>query len=210
MTSVRFSLGIAALLFLSIACQNGKPAAQAEASATPEPAAEETAEQGMVEEAEKPAEDKSQRPSPPMRTELSIDGWDISVDYGAPSVKGRTIWGDLVPYNKIWRTGANEATLLETNKDITINGETLAAGKYALFTIPGETEWTVIFNKEFDQWGAYEYKEQEDALRVQVTPSQSEEITEQMEFKLSQNESATVLEFLWEKLGLSLEVAPAQ
>src|ERR1035437_5918867 len=87
---------------------------------------------------------------------------EISIDYHAPSVKGRTIWGDLVPYDSVWRTGANEATVISFSDDVMIEGKKLAAGKYAIFTIPGKAEWTIIFNKKKDLWGAYGYNKDED------------------------------------------------
>src|SRR5688572_20929448 len=77
---------------------------------------------------------------------------NIIVNYGSPSVKGRTIWGKLVPYDRVWRTGANEATTFTTDKALTVEGKELPAGKYSLFTIPGEKEWTIIFNKNAKQW----------------------------------------------------------
>jgi hypothetical protein len=81
------------------------------------------------------------------------DALSITVYYNRPSKKGREIFGKLVPYGKVWRTGANEATSFETNKDLTIEGKVLKAGKYSLWTIPGEETWTVIFNSEHGQWG---------------------------------------------------------
>ncbi|WBO86120.1 DUF2911 domain-containing protein [Hymenobacter yonginensis] len=109
-------------------------------------------------------EDKSKRPSPP----ATVTGPGFTIDYSRPSLKGRKAFGGLEPYGKVWRTGANEATTFTTTKAVKINGKALAAGTYALFTIPGEQEWTIIFNKTAKQWGAYEYKQADDALRVQV------------------------------------------
>lgn len=94
----------------------------------------------------------------------------VTVDYGRPAVKGRTVWGELVPMDKVWRTGANEATRFSASTDVLINGEKLAAGEYSLFTIPGKDSWTIIFNKTANQWGAYEYDEKMDALRITATP----------------------------------------
>lgn len=108
--------------------------------------------------------------SPAQTATGKAGGADISIAYGSPAVKGRTIWGELVPYDKVWRAGANEATTFETSKDIQVEGKTLPAGKYSFFTIPGKEEWTVIFNKEPKQWGAYNYSDSKDALRVNVRP----------------------------------------
>src|SRR5712672_526181 len=93
---------------------------------------------------------------------------DVAITYSRPGVKGRVIWGGLVPYDKVWRTGANEATSFTVSQDVTINGKPLAAGKYSLHTIPGKTSWTVIFNKKADQWGSYSYDAADDALRVEA------------------------------------------
>lgn len=116
------------------------------------------------------AQDKKPVASPPASTSTKIaNGATITINYAQPSVKGRTIGKDLEPLpGKVWRTGANEATTFETDKDVTIQGQKLPAGKYSLFTLSGDKEWTVIFNKTAKQWGAYEYKEANDALRVQA------------------------------------------
>jgi Protein of unknown function (DUF2911) len=115
-------------------------------------------------------QDKSKRPSPPVQVKGTIAGGaTIIIDYSQPSLKGRTIGKDVEPNEgKVWRTGANEATTFETDKDVKIEGQSLAAGKYSLFTIKNGDEWTIIFNKTANQWGAYEYKEAQDALRVKV------------------------------------------
>lgn len=102
----------------------------------------------------------------------------ITVNYSRPNTKGREIFGALEPYGSVWRTGANNATLLTFTEDITFEGKNVPAGEYALFTIPGKTEWTIILNKASKQWGAYEYKEAEDFLRVTVKPTLAKEKTE--------------------------------
>lgn len=139
--------------------------------------------------------DKSKRPSPPMTASGQIGDLKIEINYGAPSVKGRKIYGGLEPYGKVWRTGANEATTFSVNKDVTINGEPLPAGKYALFTIPTESEWTVIFNKNPNQWGAYSYNKEEDALRIKVQPDASDDLQEQLKFAVDDNGK---VHFKWE------------
>ena len=129
-------------------------------------------------------EDKSKRPSPPASVQATLrNGTIVSIDYSQPSVKGRTIGKDVEPMKgKVWRTGANEATVFEINKDARVEGKHLAAGKYALFTIAGDTEWVLIFNKDWKQWGAFNYKEKEDALRVKVKPSKVRTFAEKMTF----------------------------
>lgn len=114
------------------------------------------------------AQDKAKRPSPPATAQGSIDGVNVKIDYSAPSAKGRKMLGGTEAYGKVWRTGANEATVFEIDKPIQVEGQTLPAGKYELFSIPGESEWTIIFQKHKGQWGAYDYKEANDVLRVNV------------------------------------------
>lgn len=109
-------------------------------------------------------------PSPTATLSQKVGLTDVTINYSRPSAKGRTVYGDLVPYGKLWRTGANMATKLTFADDVKIGGKDLKAGTYALFTIPGENEWTVIFNTNYSQGGTGNYKESEDALRVSVKP----------------------------------------
>lgn len=129
-------------------------------------------------------------------------GATITINYGSPSVKGRKIWGDLVPYNKVWRAGANEATTFTTDKDIMVEGKKLAAGTYAFFAIPTEKQWTLIFNKTAKQWGAYDYKEKDDALRVTVTPKKSATMNERLVYRI--NDEGFSL--LWENLEVPVMI----
>lgn len=115
---------------------------------------------------------------------LGVDT-DITIDYSRPGVKGRVIWGELVPYgmapgNKYskdkpypWRAGANENTTIEFNKDILVEGQKLSAGKYGIHMIPSKNEWVIIFSKNNSAWGSYSYNQDEDALRVTVTPTKA-------------------------------------
>ena len=149
--------------------------------------------------------DDADRVSKNGKTEGSIEGAAIVLEYGRPNVKSRTIWGELVPYDKVWRTGANEATTFTIDKDVMVEGKELAAGTYGLFTIPGQSEWVVIFNKVPDQWGAMKYDEAEDALRVTVEPEEAE-FVESMEFVIE--DSDVVLR--WEKLAVPVEISAAE
>lgn len=107
----------------------------------------------------------------PMATETAkINEATVSITYSQPSKKGREIFGGLVPYGKVWRTGANEATVLKTDKDLMLAGKKLPAGQYALFTIPGEKEWTIILNNHHNQWGAYSYDAKKDVMRFTTEP----------------------------------------
>ena len=112
------------------------------------------------------------RPSPNARVNQTIGTTEVTITYGRPGVKGRDVFGGLEPYGQVWRAGANEATVFHATGDVTINGEPLPAGVYGFFAIPGEDEWTLIFNREAEQWGAFDYDEEQDALRVKVTPEE--------------------------------------
>lgn len=132
-------------------------------------------------------EDKSKRPSPPAKVSATTStGLAITIDYSQPSLKGRTIGKDIAPSGKVWRTGANEATTFEINKDAKVEGQQLKAGKYSLYSIPGQDEFTVIFNKTWNQWGTV-YKEAEDVLRVKVKPSKAPVFTEKMTFTIDKS-----------------------
>lgn len=137
--------------------------------------------------AQKPPEDKSKRPSPPAKVSQKIaSGATISIDYSQPSIKGRTIGKDVEPMEgKVWRTGANEATVFQTDKAVTVEGAKLAAGKYGLFTLFNGNEVTVIFNKTWKQWGAFDYKMEEDMLRVKAKESDLNPPAEKMSFTIS-------------------------
>jgi hypothetical protein len=113
------------------------------------------------------------RVSPKATVSQTVGLTDVNITYCRPGVKGRVIWGGLVPYDQVWRTGANEATTITFGDDVTIDGNKLPAGTYGLFTIPGKDEWTVIFNKDAKQWGAFSYKQDQDALRIKVKPIDS-------------------------------------
>lgn len=145
--------------------------------------------------AQEKKEDKSKRPSPPAKvTETIASGAIISIDYSQPAVKGRTIGKDLEPKgNAVWRTGANEATIFETSKNVKINGQDLPAGKYSLFSIAGDGQWTIIFNKTWNQWGAYDYKMAEDALRVKANAAKAAAFAEKMTFTISKSGTVTLL-----------------
>src|SRR5687767_15707867 len=139
------------------------------------------------------AQVRTPRPSQKASVMQTIGVTDVTITYSRPGVKGRKIWGDappgapagtatlddararakdapIVPYGHVWRTGANEATLFEVSDNVTINGQPLPAGRYSLHTIPGPTEWTIIFNKDDGQWGSFTYDEKKDALRVKAKP----------------------------------------
>ncbi|MEL6560261.1 MAG: DUF2911 domain-containing protein [Bacteroidota bacterium] len=137
-------------------------------------------------------QDKSQRKSPPAATSAKVNGVNVKIDYSQPSKKGRLIWGGLVKYNRVWRTGANEATTFAISADVKIDGELLKTGKYGLFTIPGKEEWTIIFNNVPDQWGSGGYKKSEDELRVTVKPSYGNPSVEKFTIEISKKGVVTM------------------
>ena len=149
--------------------------------------------------------DKSKRPSPPATITQNIKGGaTISIEYSQPSVKGRTIGKDLEPMdNKVWRTGANEATVFATDRNLTIDGKKLPAGKYGLFTLFNGNDCTVIFNKKWNQWGAFTYKEADDALRVKAKVTTASTSTDMMTFKI--NRSGEIM-LLWGNLQVTFMV----
>ena len=152
-------------------------------------------------------EDKSKRPSPPATATGTVNGATITIDYSSPGVKGRKIWGDLVPYNKVWRAGANEATLFTTSKDILVEGKKLPAGKYSLYAIPGEKDWVIIFNSKTGQWGVKDDESTteepaSDVLRVTIKPVKSSAFNERMKFVIDGKGFA--LE--WENLSVPVTV----
>ncbi len=146
------------------------------------------------------------RVSPQASVSQTIGTTQLTIAYSRPSVRDRAIWGALVPYEQIWRTGANEATTFTTADDVAINGSPLPAGTYSLATIPGKADWTVIFNKDRELWGMYQYKPENDALRVSVKPMEVP-FTESLEFSFATigEDSATVV-MRWEKIAIAFTV----
>ena len=154
---------------------------------------------------------KELRISPKAIVMQTIGLKDISISYSRPGVKGRKIWGDLVPYDKVWRAGANEATKFVFGGNVLINGKKLPAGAYSFFVIPTKNTWTLIFNKVADQWGAFEYNQAEDIMRFSVKPQQTE-FTEWLEYKFSDmkvnkdGKNSTVVNLMWEKMKIPFTV----
>jgi hypothetical protein len=148
--------------------------------------------------------DDSQKTSPLRTAAGRIGTADVKVQYGSPAVRNRIIWGDLLPYGEVWRTGANEATFVEFSEDVTVEGQELKAGKYSLFTIPRESgKWTVIFNSEWNlQHGHYQYKEENDVLRVEAMPQWGD--TSQENLSISVEDNGLLLK--WEKLSLPISI----
>jgi hypothetical protein len=154
-------------------------------------------------------QEKERKPmaSPKAKVMQTIGVTDITVTYHRPAVKDRTIWGELVPYDKVWRAGANNATKIEFSNDVTVQGQPLSAGAYSFFLLPAKSgEWTAIFNNVDDQWGAYNYDESQDALRIKVQPQESDH-TERLTYhftNLTKNSAHLVMK--WEKTALPIEI----
>lgn len=147
------------------------------------------------------------RVSPSTMTLGRIGVTDVTIMYGSPAVNGREIWGGLVPYGEVWRTGANEATTIEFQTDVTVEGNEVKAGKYALFTIPGEDEWTFILNSEPKQWGAYKYDKSKDVLRFTVKPEENDHSHKRMRFHFKDmTEESAIIELEWAKLKAGFDV----
>lgn len=150
------------------------------------------------------AQDEPPRLSPKAKTSQVIGYTEVTVIYSRPGVKERRVWGELVPYNEIWRTGANEATVIEFSDDVVVEGENVPKGKYALFTVPGEYEWEVILNKVWDQWGAFNHNPAENLVQFTIRPEESE-FTERLQITfdyVSPYSAHLVLE--WDKIEIPI------
>ena len=150
--------------------------------------------------------DKKVRISPKAVVIQTVGFTEVRINYNRPGVKERAIWGALVPYNKVWRAGANEATKITLSTDVKINGKTLKAGSYSFFAIPTKEKWTLIFNKVADQWGAFEYNEAEDALRFEVTPEEGS-MQEWLAYTVTKTlKNSAVVKLEWEKLKVPFTI----
>jgi len=145
-------------------------------------------------------------PSPHATLSQVVGLTTLSVDYHRPGVNGRVIWGGLVPYDTVWRAGANENTVLSSTSDFTVGGVTLPAGRYGVFTIPGRERWTIILSRQANAWGAFSYNPTEDAVRFTVTPKPAE-FTERLAYDFDDPTPNTVTLILrWEKLAVSFPI----
>ena len=149
---------------------------------------------------------KSPAPSPKASWTQTVGITDITMNYSRPGVKGRAIWGTLVPYDKVWRAGANQASTITFSDDVTVNGQKLAKGTYSVHMIPGRDEWTVIFNTVADQWGSYSYDEAKDAVRLKVKP-EAADFREWMGFEVVEmNTDTAKIALRWEKVSVPFTV----
>jgi hypothetical protein len=156
--------------------------------------------------AQQQPEDKSKRPSPPATAEVTLKGKKITIDYSRPSLKGRKVGQELAPYGKVWRTGANEATALNTEGDLNIGGVKVPAGKYTLYTLPSEGTWKLIINKQTGQWGT-KYDESQDLARVDMKKSVLPQSVEQFTISFDKKDETTAdLNLDWENTRVSVVV----
>jgi len=151
--------------------------------------------------------EKANRASPPATATGKIGEATVTINYSSPAVKGRKVWGELVPYGQPWRAGANEATILETDKAITVEGKTLPAGKYSLFAVPGETEWQIILNSQTGQWGVKRGGEANrdaanDVLTVAVKPVAAASMNERLLYEVT----PTGIVLKWENLEVPIAI----
>jgi hypothetical protein len=156
--------------------------------------------------AQQPPQDKSKRPSPPGTAEVTLKNKEITIDYSRPSLKGRKVGQELAPYGKVWRTGANEATALNTAIDLNIGGAKVPAGKYTLYTLPSEGTWKLIINKQTGQWGT-QYDESQDLARVDMKKTALPQPVEQFTISFDKkNENTANLNLDWENTRVSVEI----
>jgi hypothetical protein len=151
------------------------------------------------------AEDK--RASPHADATATLAGKKITVSYGRPSMKGRAIFGGLVPWGEVWRTGADEATTFTTEADVVIGGLKVAKGEYALFTIPTEKQWTLVLNKTAKQWGAYKYDAAQDLGRAPMTVASVARPVEQFTIEMVPAGKQLTLKLSWDKTVASVAIA---
>ncbi len=152
--------------------------------------------------------DKSKRPSPPATAECKFaDGKTIAVDYSSPRMKGRKIYGELVPYGRVWRTGANEATALASNTDLSVGGKSVPAGSYTLFTVPNQDKWTLIISKETGEWGIPYPGEGEDLARVDMKVAKLSSPVENFTIAFDQAGAGCTMRLDWETTRAAVEIS---
>ncbi|MEX1002540.1 MAG: DUF2911 domain-containing protein [Crocinitomicaceae bacterium] len=157
---------------------------------------------------------EQERKSPRIQKSVQKNGMDISFDYGSPRVKNRTIWGDLVPYDQVWRAGADEVSTVTFGNDVLVGGTLVEAGTYGMFIIPKEKEdWVFILNREWSHeehgvWGAFDYKEEQDVVRIEVEALSRDKNEEGLNYGYDTDKG--VLLFWWEKIILEIPVSPAE
>ncbi len=154
------------------------------------------------------AQIKAPQPSPVGKITQTVGLTEINIEYSRPSMKGRKIFGGLVPYNELWRTGANASTKVTFSENVKIAGQELKKGTYAIFSIPGEKEWTIIIHKNLDHWGTDDYKQEEDVFRLMVKPVSLSAPVESFTMSVDNLKNASCeITMAWEKTSVSIPVS---
>ncbi len=146
------------------------------------------------------------RLSPLEMVTMKYEGAYVKVTYCRPHKKGREIFGGLVPYGEVWRTGANEATEITFSEDVQIKGNRIKAGTYTIFTIPQPDHWTIIFNTDLGQWGAYNYNQDKDLIRFDVPVTETDVVYEPFTIEFALQDDETKLIMMWDKVKVSFSI----
>ncbi len=152
------------------------------------------------------AQDAPSRPSPTALTIARYKDSYIKITYCQPRKRGREIFGKLVPFGDVWRTGANEATEITLTRDVFVNDTLLSAGTYSIFTIPGKVSWTIMINKDLGLWGSYNYNPKMDVMRFNIPVQESSETYESFTIQFDQRNSVADLLLLWDKTKISIPI----
>lgn len=155
-----------------------------------------------------PARAEKQRASPHADATATLAGKQLTVSYGRPFMKGRAIFGGLVPWGQVWRTGADEATTFTTEADVVVGGLKVPRGEYSLFTIPAEKQWTLVLNKTAKQWGAFKYDAAQDLGRVPMTVTTATRPVEQFTIEMVPAGKQLTLRLSWDKTVATVTIAP--
>ncbi len=151
-------------------------------------------------------QDKSKRPSPPAQAQCKLpDGKTITTDYSSPRMKGRQIFGGLVPFNEVWRTGANEATTFVTTANLNVEGKDVPAGSYTIFTVPAQDKWTLIINKKTGEWGIPYHYESDELVRVPMQVGKTSGPVENFTINYDQSGGGCTLQISWENTQASVK-----
>lgn len=164
----------------------------------------------QVEELKEPTatEEVAKPKSPAASAKNTIGNTQVQIDYYSPGVRGRNIYGGLVAYDEVWVTGAHSATSIEFSTDVELNGNKISKGKYALFTIPGKTEWTLIINTDYNQHLADNYDQAKDVLRLQLVPEKLETIQEHLLYEVNSVDNNTgEISISWAEIKVSFKIA---
>jgi hypothetical protein len=203
---VKSSLLLLISLLLLNSCNNNSSNTQSSTDSSAGQAARslsyrDSVDQGLIKEPQ-----DTIKGSPYQSVSATIGDTKIEIGYSSPGVKGRIIWGGLVPYDKVWVTGAHQATSFQFSRKVQIGGKEIPAGRYAFFTIPGKDKWIAIINRQYDQHLADEYNEKEDIVRLELTP-EAHSMTQRLTYAIEkQDEQTAAIVMQWEKLALRVPV----